>query len=210
MKKIFLFALCLLFLPLTTKGQDTKSILDKAVAIFERSSGLQADFDVTIYKGSQKQGNTQGTIFVKKEKFHISTPLLLAWFDGKTQWMLLKNSDEVNVTTPTKDEIQKNNPYSYIYIYKNGYQLSHQTSNYNNRKCYKVKLKAKNHQQKIKEVNLILDANSYLPLSINIVEDKNMNTHIKVWNVKNNQKFNDSLFEFKKKDYPNIEVIDLR
>ena len=69
MKKIFLFALCLLFLPLTTKGQDTKSILDKAVAIFEKSSGLQADFDVTIYKGSQKQGNTQGTIFVKKEKF---------------------------------------------------------------------------------------------------------------------------------------------
>ena len=37
-----------------------------------------------------------------------------------------------------------------------------------------------------------------------------MNTQIKVWNVKNNQKFNDSLFEFKKKDYPNIEVIDLR
>lgn len=209
-RKIFAFVLCLTLLPSVTKGQDTKSILDKAVAIFEKSSGLQADYDATVFRGAQKQGDSQGTIYVKKEKFHISTPQLLAWFDGKTQWMLLKNSDEVNVTAPTKEEIQKSNPYSFIYIYKKGYTLSHQTINYNNKKCYQVKLKAQNPRQKVKEVNLTINAKTYLPLYIEIAEDKNVRTQIKVRNVKNNQNFSNSLFVFNKKDYPNIELIDLR
>lgn len=210
LKKIFVFVLCLSLLPFYTKGQDTKNILDKAVAIFEKSSGLQADYDATVFRGNQKQGDSQGTIYVKKEKFHISTPQLLAWFDGKTQWMLLKNSDEVNVTVPTKEEIRKNNPYSFIYIYKKGYALSHQTTNYNNKKCYQVKLKAQNPHQKIKEVYLTIDAKTYLPLYIEIAEDKNIRTQIKVRKVKNNQNFSNSLFVFNKKEYPNIEIIDLR
>ena len=40
LKKIFVFVLCLSLLPFDTKGQDTKNILDKVVAIFEKSSGL--------------------------------------------------------------------------------------------------------------------------------------------------------------------------
>lgn len=211
MKKIlsivYLFS-CLSFSGLAQ--ENTIKILDKTAAIFEKSSGLQAKYELTINKGSQPQGESRGDIYIKKNKFHIANTDLLTWFDGTTQWLMLKNSGEVNVTTPTKEEIQSINPYTFIYLYRKGYKASHETIIYNNRKCYDVKLIAHKSQEKMQQINIYIDQQSFLPLYISLTDDRKVTTLVKLRQVKNNVNIKDSFFTFNPKNYPNIDIIDLR
>lgn len=211
MKKIFSIVCLFSCLSFSMFAQEnTTKILDKTAAIFEKSSGLQANYDVSIKKGAQHQGESRGDIYIKKNKFHIANADLLTWFDGTTQWLMLKNSGEVNITYPTKEEIQSINPYTFIYLYKKGYKASHTTSTYNKRKCYDVKLVAQNKKAKMQQINVYIDQQSYLPLYISLTDDRKVTTIVRLGQVKNNVNLKDSFFTFNPKDYPNIDIIDLR
>ena len=61
---------------------------------------------------------------MKGKKFFASTPNAKVWFDGKTQWSYMQATDEVNISTPTQAEQMQANPYSFIFIYKTGYNMS--------------------------------------------------------------------------------------
>lgn len=56
---------------------------------------------------------------MKGNKFKIEIPDAITWFDGTTQWVYIKDTDEVNITNPTGDELQAiSRLYSSIYIRK--------------------------------------------------------------------------------------------
>ncbi len=112
MKKICLLSILMLIGQLSF-GQSAKDILEKVAAKITNKSGVTASFKME----SEKMGTTTGTIAVKGKKFQASTPQAITWFDGKTQWTYLKSNDEVNVSTPTPQQLQAINPYTFIYIY---------------------------------------------------------------------------------------------
>ena len=177
---------------------QARQILDKTAAVVGNKSGAQAKFSM-----SGKYGNASGTIYVKGNKFCAQTGNATVWYDGKTQWTLNKQAEEVSVSTPSEAQQQAMNPYTFINIYKNGFTMSSKTVSGK----YQVHLTAQNQQRTIKEMYLTIDK-SYKPTQVKMRTDKGWT----VINISNFQtkKLSDSYFVFHSKDYPNAEVIDLR
>ena len=47
------------------------------------------------------------------------------WFDGKTQWTLAEENEEVSISEPTDEELQSLNPYAWMSLYQQGYDLKY-------------------------------------------------------------------------------------
>ena len=197
MKKI-VFVMSLLLTSALAFGQSAKNVLDKTAAVVSNKSGVQANFTM-----SGGMGNVSGTIAVKGRKFHATTPVATMWFDGKTMWTYMKKNEEVNVTTPNETQLQKINPYNFINLYKQGYDMTMSQSD----KAYTVHLTAQK-TGKIPELFITVDKKSYHPTQVKMLQG-NKWTVFDISNLKA-QAISDATFTFNAKDFPSAEVIDLR
>jgi outer membrane lipoprotein-sorting protein len=202
MKKSFIITLLLALVSTLSFGQNAsqaRSILDKAASVIGRKGGATANFSI-----SGKYGNSSGTIAIKGNKFRATTPDAIVWYDGKTEWTYIKKNEEVNVSTPTEAQQQAMNPYKFITIYKNGFNLS-MTSTASD---HNIHLVAQNQSRTIKEMYIIVDKRTNLPKQVKMRQQNGWST-INISNFKAvNQ--SDATFRFNSKDLPHAEVIDLR
>lgn len=200
MKKLALFFLALATtLGLCAQNADqARKILDKTAAKIGNKSGASANFTM-----SGKNVNTSGSIAIKGNKFNARTSQAVVWFDGKTQWTYMKNTEEVNVSTPTEAQQQSMNPYKFINIYKNGFKLEMK----NVSSGWQIHMTATNSKRTIKEMYITIDKN-YLPKTVKMRQANGWTT-INVSNFKA-KNLSDTVFKFNEKEYPHAEIIDLR
>ena len=197
MKKIVL-VMSLMLVCAVSFGQTAKSVLDKTAAVVSNKNGVQANFTMT-----GGMGDASGTISVKGRKFQATTPLATMWFNGKTMWTYMKKNDEVNITTPNEAQLQKINPYNFINLYKQGYDMTMSKSD----KAFIVHLTAQK-TNKIQELFITVDKKTYHPTQVKMLQGKKW-TVFDISNLKT-QTLNDAMFTFNSKDFPSAEVIDLR
>ncbi len=181
-------------------AQTAKEVLDKTAQAISNKGGATAAFSITN-PGLQ---TTSGTIDVKDKKFRTTMQAVTVWFDGKTQWTYMKQNAEVNINTPTEAELQTINPYNFIYMYRNGYKYMMKSEGGN----YVVGLKASDNKHSIKEMEITVNKKTYIPSRIKMQQNKKWFT-INITSFKK-ANLNDNIFRFNQKDYPNVEVIDLR
>ena len=96
MKRIGLVIAVLLLTLQTATGQTAKAVLDKVATVVNHTGGVTAAFQI-----SSAKVNASGTMALKGQKFQVTTPHGITWFDGKTQWTYVKQNEEGNVSTPT-------------------------------------------------------------------------------------------------------------
>ena len=179
-------------------AQNAKSVLDKTAAIVGRKGGAAANFAIN----SQHYGNISGTIAIKGNKFKAVTPQSTVWYDGKTQWAYMKGTNEVNISTPNEAQRLSMNPYTFLSIYKNGYNLSMKTG-----ANYQIHLKAIQPARSVQELYITI-TKRYQPQQIKMLQGGKWIT-IKISNFKAiNQ--SDNLFRYNAKETKGAEVIDLR
>ena len=197
MKKLF-FILALL---LTTgsmqaqKQKEARRVLDATASAFEKGGGIQANFKAESFIDGNLQGSTNGEMRVDGEKFCLSTDETITWFDGKTQWSYVKPNDEVNISTPTPEELQTMNPYAFLRIYKKGFNYTVSNGSLRGKPTYEVILTAENKNQPIQEIRLDVEQKTYTPLCIRIRDNQTW-TRIVIDNFKNRQKFGKDAFTF--------------
>lgn len=208
MKKI-LFLTLLLAGTLTAQAQTARNVMDRVAAKLQKAGGMQATFETTTFKGTAEQGTTRGTIQVQGQKFRVASQGADVWFDGKTQWSLLAGSDEVNVTTPTRAEVQQMNPYHFINLYKQGYGLSLSTTTYLGKTVRKVDMTATSRAADIQKMTILIDQND-TPVNVRLKDKKGNWMRFRISSLKTGQKFSADTFQYKPSDHPGIEVIDLR
>ena len=103
-------------------AQNATSILDKAASAYEDSNGLTAYFTMQTRSDVQKVSESfDGTVDIKGDKFVLKTPDMITWFDGTTQWSFVERNEEVNVSTPTGEELQATNPALLFRSYEKGF-----------------------------------------------------------------------------------------
>ena len=177
-----------------------KKVLDKVASVVGKKSGAQAQFSVS----NAKLGSSSGTIAIKGNKFNAHTAQAIVWYNGKTQWTYIKNTDEVNVTTPSQAEQTQMNPLTFINMYKKGYKLSLKTVDGK----YEVRMQAESKSQAIQEVYVVVNTSTYVPSQVRMRQKD-------TWTTINISKFKttsqpDNIFTFNKKDFPSAEIVDLR
>lgn len=179
-------------------ASQARKILDKTASIIGNKNGVSAKFSM-----SGKYGTASGTIAIKGNKFNARTGQAVVWYNGKTQWTYIKKNQEVNVSNPTEAQQQSMNPYTFINIYKSGFNLGMKTVS----DGWQVHLTASNSQRSIKEMYITIDKN-YYPTTVKMRQSNGWTT-ITVSNFKA-KSLSDAIFSFNSKDYPNAEIIDLR
>ena len=68
----------------------------------------------------------------------MTTPDMITWYNGETQWSYMKANDEVNVSVPTPEEQQSMNPYTFVNLYKEGYHYQLKETTLRGKSCYEI------------------------------------------------------------------------
>lgn len=191
------------------KSPEARKVLDATASAFEDAGGIRIIFRADTYSGTQLQGSADGQMTLKGRKFKLITDGVTTWFDGKTQWSYLNENDEVNISHPSKEEMQSMNPYAFLDLYKKGFNYTLSKGTLRNKPVYTVSLKAENPQQDIQEIIIDVQQSDYTPLCIR-VRQKGDWGRIVILNYEKNVKLKDDTFRFDPVAFPNAELIDLR
>ena len=205
---LLLFSLFLTMPVMAQKNAQAKKILDATAKKINEASGIEATFKLTGFVGSTEQGSSSGTIMLKGKKYKLITGDMVSWFDGKTLWSYSADIQEVNISTPTKKELQSMNPYAFVSLYKKGYNYTVTKNTYNGKEMYDVKLLAESAKSEIPEI-IITISKDYTPACIRMRQGSNW-SRITILKFSTSKSYSDGFFTFNAKDYPNAEVIDMR
>lgn len=199
MKKFILIAL-VTFFTMGTSAQTAKEILDKTATVVGRKGGASANFSLT----SPKYGSANGTIAIKGNKFNARTAQAIVWFDGTNQWTYMKNTNEVNISKPNQAKQMSMNPYTFINIYKSGYNMDLKVQGGK----YVVHLVAQNQKRSIAEMYIYITPKTYIPSQVKMRQGTTWsNIYISGFKAKS---LSNNTFVFNSKDFPQAEIIDLR
>ena len=201
MKRIFIVFITSLA-AIVALAQTPSAILDKCVAAINAGGGVTANYTIT-----SSQGTSSGTIAMQGSKFRIISPEAKSWFDGKTQWSWSPVTGEVNITSPTADELQMTNPLAAASHFKANFNMKKAKAQTPKTKVIKLTPKKKDN---IKTLWLYFDENTSLLRTARFeMNDKTVYT-IKITNYKH-KSLPASTFTFDKSQVPaGTQVVDLR
>lgn len=201
MKKIFI-AILTITVGLFAQAQTPQAMLDKCVAAINVGGGVTANYSITT-----AQGTSTGTLTMQGTKFRIISPEAKCWYDGKTQWSWSPVTEEVNVTSPTPDELQMTNPIAAVQHFKANFNLKRAKAKTAN--TYVIKLTPKK-KDNIKTLWLYFDETTSLLRTARFeMKDKSVYT-IKITGYKH-KSLPSSTFTFDKSQVPaGSPIVDLR
>lgn len=200
MKRLFTLWM-LALLPYCISAQtDVKAaeVLDKVLEDLS-DNGIRADFE----------GSETGFLLLKGEKFYLNNGNVQSWYDGKTQWSYVADTEEVNISHPTLEELQGINPYLILMRYKTDFNYTYKGSQTRNGvKGHEIVLTPKHSEQS--EVIRVFISKTYHPLAMKMEQNGQTLSEINVTSYKTDQKLEDGMFRFNKSLFPNAEIIDMR
>lgn len=211
--KTKLFTLLLLIAStLTLSAQNARSILDKANDAYNKAGGITASF--TLDTKDTKTKNTysyDGKAYMKGNKFKLEIPDGITWFDGKTQWVYLKDTKEVNVSNPTGEELQAISPSAFFSVYKKGFKLNYKgEKTVKGKKVLEVEMIPEKKNPDIAKIIVQIDKLTNIFSSITVIDNSGLQNILTITKIQTGTNLTDATFAFNKKDYPGVEVIDLR
>lgn len=190
----------------------SKTILDKAYAAFETSKGIHLTFTLSMLDLTNTPIDVQtGEAYAKGDKFKLNTEAMAIWFDGKTQWVLMKEVNEVNISQPTAQEVTSISPLALLGIYKEGYTLSPPvTTTVNGKKAYRIDMAPTSNRGDFQSVSVTIDPTSHALAQVLLTGHDGMKTRIDITEYNTSQYYPDPHFIFNASAYPGVEIVDLR
>lgn len=214
MKKsiITIFTLFLSLGIFAQNSAESRNIVDKTYKDYISSDGIKLSFTLTTIDSQGQEYDTQkGKASVKGDKFHLETTDMDVWFDGKTQWVLMKSIKEVNVSNPSDSELASISPLALLGLYREGYVLKSPISkSLKNRSVYQINMIPVNENTEFKDITVYIDKTSSRLLQAEFTMKNNMKSKIDITDYNDNYKFSDSDFVFDTTKNRDLEIIDLR
>lgn len=216
MKKIAYLFLILL-LPTLSYSQEeaidpkAKAFLEKTVDAFDSKKGICADFSIEIKDvKSDKFETIPGVLLLKEEKFKLSIKGVETYFDGKTQSVFMKNEKEVTVSIPAKEDLKDINPILLMKSYKTDYKMRYMgASRENGNMVETIELYPNDLNSQYSIITVKISQDKLQLKSMSLKGKNGVNTLLTI-NKLTNKALEDTQFVFDVKNYPNVEVIDLR
>lgn len=212
MKTKLLSLISLLVFTLSISAQDARSILDKAADTYNKAGGVVANFTLDSKDTKAKLVYSyDGKAYMKGDKFKIEIPDAITWFDGKTQWVYVKDTEEVNISNPTGAELQGISPSMLFSIYKKGYNLSYKgEKRIGGKTVLEIELIPQKKNADITKILVQIDKASNVFSKITLTDKAGIQNILSIKSYQTGTNISDATFSFNKKDYPSAEIVDLR
>ncbi len=208
--------LFILFLILSSativSAQDARAILDKASQAYNSSGAVTARFTLDAKDTKSKTTYSyDGTAYMKGNKFKIEIPDAITWFDGTTQWVYIKDTEEVNISTPTGEELQAISPSVLFNIYKKGFDLKYKGEKKGGGKTFsEIELIPQKKGAEFTRIVVEINKANNLFNKIWVTDKSGMENILTIKSYQTGQNLPDTTFSFNKSDYPQAEIVDLR
>ena len=214
--KLVLFLAITFLLPLKGIGgalfaQDSEAmkVLDIAADRIRKAGNVKIEYKAGVFTNGTETASSAGTMWLQESKMKLEADGIITWYNGKTRWFYVKDTNEVNIDEPSKKEMASMNPYTFMNIYKKGFKMNVKETVLRGEPVYEVYLKAKYAKMDVKEVYVDIRKSDYQPLCVRVREDKDWQ-RVSVLNFKGNISLSENFFNFPEKDYPNALVNDMR
>lgn len=203
-RSLFLLSVLLLASVSGIRAQESASDI-----LARTTKALKKDCVTADFRSISPMGETSGTIILSRDRFFLDAGGIQTWFDGKTQWSYLPSSDEVNILTPTAEQLESINPYSFLALPSNGYQA--QKASPSKAGLLAVELKTGDPGRSIQTLLLEIDPSTSFPERIVLnAQDKAGAVEILILSSQKGAQKPDAFFRFDLKAHPDTEIIDLR
>lgn len=212
MKRNLSILITLLLCVFGLNAQNAKDILDKANLAYNQAGGITASFTINTEDVKGKTIYSQdGKAYLKGNKFKIDVPDGITWFDGKTQWVYAKDGDEVNVSNPTGEELAGVSPSVILSLYKTGFKLNYKGEKKEKSKTvYVVEMIPLGKKTEFSKMVVSIDKVTNIFTSVSTFGKDGIDNHLIINKIQTGVSLADNVFVFNKKEYPGVEVIDLR
>ena len=197
--KILASILLMMVADLASAQTNANDVVKNIVKSFRDPKNVELTFSYRFFMGEESTSEEQkGMAYLQGEAYKIVLQEQQTISDGNTIWSYLVDDEEVTVSNAT--EGSDNTPLKLLTTLDQDYTPSFTTNN-------TITLtNPKSHYNKIK---LTLDKKQALK-SMEIFADDDSRMVINITEMKDNQDLKDDFFSFNAKDYPKVEIIDMR
>ena len=178
-------------------------LMKRAAQRLEAAPSLTVRFTATTGDGH----SASGTIVMARSKFKLTMPGQNVWYDGQLMHSYSAATAETSLTEPTPDELLEINPFDILHQWSRGYD-ARMVKTANGAKC--VELTSKRKGSAVSRALVTLSPATGLPTAIDAVMANSATMKIKVTAAEQGRALPASAFAYPAKDYPGVEVVDLR
>lgn len=202
MKRIVLSLLASLICVAVCQAMTPSQVVERAAAKLKSYPSARVAYTMTA------DGNTQqGMLTLSGSRFTLSTPGMATWYDGKTQWTYSEQIGEVNIVTPTADELQQINPFAIISSLASDYKTAVVNQD---KSAVTISFTARKPDTDIRKAVITFSKQTFLPTHIRGSLEGGHLLDITVNSVAPGPQLPDTFFRFDSKKYPGVQVVDLR
>jgi outer membrane lipoprotein carrier protein len=191
---------------------DAKKILDDVSAKFKTYKAVVAAFSLKIENSSGKNlGTKTGIVNMKGSKYRVSVSGQEIYSDGNNIWTYDKSSNEVQITQfdASANTITPQKMFTNFYDKDFLYKLNEETKK-GNKTIQEIELTPLDKTKTFFKVLIDIDKTSQAITSTKVFQKTGDRYTYTVTSLKTNTNPPDDLFVFDTKNYPKVEVIDLR
>lgn len=199
-------ALCLFAQPAMAQNDaKAKSILESVSKKINGLKTLKANFTF------KARDTKKGTFAMKGQKYRVALDRQEIICDGKTVWTVMKDANEVQVSTfnPNEQTISPAKLFTNFYDKEYSYKYTG-TRTVAGKKCEVVEMTPTNKGKQFSKVELAIDPKTSTIVGGNVWEKNGNKYEYQISGFTANPAIADNYFTFDKAKYPGIEVVDLR
>jgi outer membrane lipoprotein-sorting protein len=152
----------------------------------------------------------EGSLSMKGDQFVLNIPDIKSWYNGSVLWTYMPRTQEVNVSHPSGNELQSINPLLFLRSYRKEFTVSHtgESTTQNNKMAYDIVMTPKK-KDDIEKIELQIEKSTSLPSRIVMLMKNDTRNAITIKAIKA-VNLPDTKFIFPEKEYPEVEIVDLR
>lgn len=197
-----------MFLSIAQNNIDAERLINNFITT-TKTEAIRSGFNLKISeKNAVNSQQVSGIFVLKGNQFYLDMDEVLVWFDGTTQWALMKESNEVSITEPSEEELAAINPISILTAYKKESLI--QFSNVKSEKNHIIVMTPKDKGADFTKVEVQLVKASGNLYSIYLEQQKGEITQLTLYNYHKKVPLSQDTFVFDKTKFKGVTVNDLR
>jgi outer membrane lipoprotein-sorting protein len=218
MKQILSVAVLMMTMFFTVKAQapkgmgnsdpDAKKILDAVSARFKSFKSVQSNFSLKIENAANKvMGNKKGTVYMKGTKYRIKIPGQDIFCDGSNVWTVDIASKEITLTKldPSNNTITPQKLFTNFYDKDFLYKLNSDAKG-----VQEIELTPIDKTKMFHKVVIFINKAAKTITSTKVFEKAGNRYTYTVSGMNTTSNIADATFTFDQKNYPGMELVDLR